>query len=428
MSLRRADACPRAPRLRGLCVLGGAALAKAEPCGLTEQGDGHVRSFKKQRMTKMLCSSELIAFVHQGQQVATLGSGRFGTVSAYRRDGEGGELLIAIKKYRRDGPALARAERIIEERNSLQQVGHGNPYVVHLLGTVKDDDYLYFALSPILGGPLHKHVLRAAGKIGLHAVRSMAAEVLCALRHLAKHGVVHRDVKLSNVLLNERGHVVLCDFSSAKWIRENNDCTHLVDLKTTHTITGSTHSMAPEMLSGMGHSFPVDWWALGILVHEMITGEPFPWNRPSRGSDASVVLLEKAAVKALLESDEEEPEDILGCWKCVEITPSIFGHELYNFGGARDLVSLLLTTRPDHRWGRLLDRGSFPLRVCSFFDALERHPFFEQVDWNAVHAGTCPPSYPDFDRRLGFLELIRSCPQQQEADISPEDQALFAIF
>jgi len=371
----------------------------------------------------MLSSNELVALVRQGQQVATLGSGRFGTVSAYRR----GDELIAIKKYRRDGPALARAERIIEERNCLQQVGHDNLYVVHLLGTGKDDDYLYFALSPVLGGPLHKHLFRCAGKIGLQAVRDMTVEIVCALRHLARHGVVHRDVKLSNVLLNERGHVVLCDFSSAKWIRENNDCTNLVDLKPTHTITGSSHSMAPEMLSGVGHSFPVDWWALGILVHEMITGEPFPWNRPSY-SDATAVL-EKAAVKALLERGDE-PEDIPGCWRCVEITPSIFGHEVYieSRETAKHFVSVLLSVRPEQRWGLILDSGgSFRPRVSSFFDALECHPFFERIDWTAVHAGTCPPSYPDFDRRLGFLELIRSS-TQQDVDISAEDQALFANF
>lgn len=89
-----------------------------------------------------------------------------------------------------------------------------------------------------------------------------AAELVLALEHLHSVGIVYRDLKPENCLLDVEGHVVLTDFGLSKVP---------VDGKT-NTICGTAEYMAPEILMGLEYDITVDWWSLGILIYDMMTG------------------------------------------------------------------------------------------------------------------------------------------------------------
>eukprot|EP00795_Rhopilema_esculentum_P016341 gene16341-7731_t len=90
-----------------------------------------------------------------------------------------------------------------------------------------------------------------------------AAETTLALEYLHEKDIVYRDLKPENILLDHEGHVKLTDFGFAK---------ELTDM--TWTLCGTPEYIAPEVIQNKGHSFSVDWWALGILIFEMLAGIP----------------------------------------------------------------------------------------------------------------------------------------------------------
>jgi serine/threonine protein kinase len=363
-------------------------------------------------------------------RVATLGRGRHCEVVAERSnlDGE----LFAIKVYRRD-VASSHSERIMQEKMSMLRSTELLPlsrYIVRLIETKKDDNCLYFVQTPVLGGSLHKHVMRAGGgNIHPRVVQSYTAELVSALRHLAECGVVHRDIKLNNILLNDAGHAVLCDFSSAKVLSDacsGGDMSY--DCMKTFTMTGSLHIMSPEMAaqSKEGHSFPVDWWALGIFIFEMMLGgAAFPWKHRGDGIHDDVDSMRLAA-RHLMENNYNESERMQGTWDWRAIHPSPFDHDSFSpdtmLGHeALHLIHGLLAIDPKRRFNIVVGETCPAAKqtLDSFFSSLEAHKFFNGICWTSVHGGKSPSPWPDFDRRLGFLELLQS---DRHTDIISQDQ------
>jgi serum/glucocorticoid-regulated kinase 2 len=157
-------------------------------------------------------------------------------------------------------------ERTRTERKVLAKVNH--PFIMKLHFAFQNDEKLFLVLDYCAGGELFFHLSRHR-RFSEKWTRFYAAELLLALGHLHSHGIIYRDLKPENVLLDSDGHVKLGDFGLAKTGIEH-------PYKGAKSLCGTPEYMAPEVLQQMGHGFCVDYWGLGMLTYEMMTGLP-PW-------------------------------------------------------------------------------------------------------------------------------------------------------
>ena len=195
--------------------------------------------------------------------LSVLGKGAYGRVLQVRKLDT--KVHYAMKVMRKcDVLKRNQVRHTFTEHNLLQTVRH--PFIVPLHFAFQTEDCLCLILELELGGELFFH-LRRMGAFAEPQVRLYAAEILLALEALHAAGYVYRDLKPENVLLDAEGHVRLSDFGLAKF-----DVTAL-DAGGT-TFCGTPSYMAPEVLLGTGHGVAVDFWSLGTLIFEMLSGAP----------------------------------------------------------------------------------------------------------------------------------------------------------
>lgn len=180
--------------------------------------------------------------------------------------------LFAMKRLRKTH-LLKRGqiERTRTERLVLSMVDH--PFIMKLHFAFQTEEMLFLILDYCAGGELFFHLCREK-KFPEQWTRFYSAELLLALGHLHSKGIIYRDLKPENVLLDSEGHVKLGDFGLAK-----TNINHYY--KGAKSRVGTPEYMAPEVLLQQGHGFCVDYWGLGMLTYEMMTGLP-PWYTTDR--------------------------------------------------------------------------------------------------------------------------------------------------
>ena len=196
-----------------------------------------------------------------------IGRGAFGKVflSELKNDKSSPKKLYAIKAIRKD--ILLRYNHVESTRTEMKiMLNMSHPFLVDMHYVLQNEYRLYFVMPFIQGAELYKLLMKQK-TFPEEVVKFYAIQIIIAVGYLHEKGVVHRDLKLENILLNSDGFIKLIDFGLAKTITGK-------DLAKSKC--GTPMYMAPELFDKTGHNKDVDWWALGVLMYEMLVGKtPF---------------------------------------------------------------------------------------------------------------------------------------------------------
>jgi serine/threonine protein kinase len=152
-----------------------------------------------------------------------------------------------------------RAQHVLDEAQLLGQIDH--PFVVRLAAAFQDECQLFLLQEFVNGGELFTR-LRKVKRFDDSTARFYTGETVLALEHIHGLGIMYRDLKPENILLDREGNIKLSDFGFAK------------KTDVTYTVCGTPEYLAPEIINRQGYTKAVDWWALGILIFELLVGIP----------------------------------------------------------------------------------------------------------------------------------------------------------
>lgn len=271
-----------------------------------------------------------------------LGKGGYGKVFQVRKTtGADANSFFAMKVLKK--ASIVRNQKDTAhtraERNILEAVRH--PFIVELVYAFQTGGKLYLILEYLSGGELFMHLERE-GIFLEDTACFYLCEIILALEHLHNLGIIYRDLKPENVLLDAQGHVKLTDFGLCK--------EHIQEGIVTHTFCGTIEYMAPEILMRSGHGKAVDWWSLGALMFDMLTGMP-PFCADNRKKTVDAILKDKLNIPGYLTPD------------------------------SRDLIRRLMKRQVSQRLGSGPTDGQ----------AVRAHPFFKNVNWDDVVARRLDP-------------------------------------
>lgn len=200
------------------------------------------------------------------QMLKVLGKGSYGKVVLVKRIGKVADdgKVYAMKMLRKEHVVRRnQVEHTKTERRVLEAISH--PFIVKLHFAFQSPKKLHLVLEYCAGGELFYHLSRA-GKFSEGRCRFYASEICLAIAYLHKLHIVYRDLKPENLLLDSKGHVKITDFGLSKQGIEDNI--------SANTMCGTPEYLAPEILSKIGHGKAVDWYSLGAIMYEMLTGLP----------------------------------------------------------------------------------------------------------------------------------------------------------
>ncbi|CAL1411407.1 unnamed protein product [Linum trigynum] len=178
------------------------------------------------------------------------------------------QVLIAANSASKE-KTQAHIRELEEEVNLLKNLSH--PNIVRYLGTVREDDSLNILLEFVPGGSISS-LLGKFGSFPESVIRMYTKQLLLGLAYLHNNGIMHRDIKGANILVDNKGCIKLADFGASKKVVE------LATINGAKSMKGTPYWMAPEVILQTGHSFSADIWSVGCTVIEMATGKP-PWSQ-----------------------------------------------------------------------------------------------------------------------------------------------------
>ncbi|RAH67775.1 AGC family serine/threonine-protein kinase [Aspergillus aculeatinus CBS 121060] len=297
------------------------------------------RDVRTQQLCRKMASDDF-------EPLLCLGKGSFGTVLLVRHVLTG--KLYAQKQFRKASITVHKklVEQTKTERMILESVNR-HPFVVKLFYAFQDHEKLYLILEYAEGGELFHH-LAMERMFDEDAAAFYMAEMVLALEHLHQTvGVIYRDLKPENCLLDKEGHLLLTDFGLSKIAVSDDDrC---------NSSLGTIEYMAPEVIQGKSYGKACDWWSLGALGYDLLTGSP-PFKANNNAKLQEKILKQKLALPYFLGPD------------------------------AKDLLTRLLRKEPAKRLGYHMPKD---------LQTIKNHRFFRKIDWKALERReVTPPIVP----------------------------------
>lgn len=201
--------------------------------------------------------------------ISVLGKGSYAKVLLVKKKDTG--QVYAMKILKKKAVFEKHQERhVIAEREILSRMNN-NPFFVRFYYSFQNETKLFFVLEYCPGGELF-NLIQTRGKIGEAHTRFYACQIVLAIEALHAQNIIYRDLKPENVLLDQDGYIKITDFGLSKTDVVNNDA---------KSICGTPEYLAPEVCSMQKYGKPVDWWTLGCIIFEMITGLP-PFYKNNR--------------------------------------------------------------------------------------------------------------------------------------------------
>lgn len=231
--------------------------------------------------------------------------------------------------------------RMMAENAVLKRIDH--PFIVNLKYAFQNEAHLFMVIDFLSGGELFYH-LNQHNHFTEQRAKFYCAEVVSAIGYLHENDILYRDLKPENLVLDLQGHVCLVDFGLCRM--------DLTGDSKTNTFCGSAEYMAPEVLRGMPYGKAIDWWALGILVYEMLTGLPPFWDE-----------------------DEDTMQN--------KIQSAPLDLPNYLTADAKDFLSRILIRDPDARLGSGVN-GTMDVKS---------HSWLSDIDWIALENREVQPEF-----------------------------------
>ncbi len=211
-----------------------------------------------------------------------LGEGAYGKVQLvrHRRTGVEYAMKVLSKEETREAAAV---ENTKLERDVLKEARH--PFVVQMAFAFQTPQKLYMVMDLVRGGDMYEHIQKQ-GRFSEDVVRVWAAEISLAVGYLHSIGIIFRDLKPDNVLLDMEGHCRITDFGLSYKVQSADD--------RAHSFCGTAFYVSPELILQYkqdgkkrgGYSKDVDWWALGVLCFELLVGGP-PFSGASQSPNCA---------------------------------------------------------------------------------------------------------------------------------------------
>lgn len=286
--------------------------------------------------------------LHHFMLLAVLGKGSYAKVVLVKKI-ESGEIF-AMKILKKEMITKKNQLRHVQnERNILANIQH--PFIVKLWNAFQNERKIFFVLDYCPGGELF-NLLQKRRVFTEPQARFYFIQLVLAIECLHANDIVYRDLKPENVLIGHDGYIKVADFGLSKMGVKDN--------RGTNSLCGTPEYLAPEVLFRMGHGKAVDWWTLGALLYEMLTGLP-PFYAQRREE-----VFEKIKFGAV-----KYPKHISS--------------------DAQNLLEGLLSKSPEKRLGGGLEGAM----------AIKKHPWLADINWEAhLRKEVQPPFVPKLQSQL----------------------------
>jgi len=277
---------------------------------------------------------------------------------------------------------MDQCDHIKAELKLLNKMKHCHlPAINRIVGSCNEEDYVHILTEPILGGDFYT-LLRDNKSLDDKSARFYVASVVLTLKKIHHFRYIHRDVRTENLMIDSKGYAVLIDFGFSKLIPAG---------ERTYTVCGVPEYLAPEFISAQGHKFGIDWWALGILIFEILTGVTPFYN-----------------------------DDVHRMYE--QIIAGKVKFPLHMSHGAKMIVKHLLKVKPSHRWG-MHKGGISEILECEWY---------EDFDWSEFKHGKMKAPFPIKVENSHDIKNFESYPDAElESDQytgNPKNEHWFADF